>query len=662
MSSRILDRLRVSQRLMLMSATFLVPLAVMAFLIVRAVNKDVTFGRLEVMGVTYHKPLTNLLDALGRRRAALQRGSTSGRSDNALQVETARVDEALVALDAAQQQYGDTLQFTRDGLSQRQREHVTWPTIRQEWIAAKGLTDSKEALARHTHLIADVRTMITHVGDTSNLILDPDLDSYYTMDAVLVALPQTIDRLGSAFDLAHASAASAKEAGTQRTPMAVMAALLEESDAARIAADFQTALNEDANFNGTSDSLAPTIKPLLATYVEANQGLVTALRAASERPETASAGLVEAVERTREAAVALTVAGADELDALLGRRLEGLTGYRLQALTLSVAAVGAALLVVFVITRSISGPLSHVTADMADGAEQLLNASSQVSASAQSLSQGATEQAASLEETSASMEEMASMTRRNAEHTQEAAQVAADVHRRVAASHDTLSEMVSSMAAIQDSSRRVSKIIKTIDEIAFQTNILALNAAVEAARAGEAGMGFAVVADEVRNLAQRSAQAAKDTSDLIEESIGRSQAGAQKVEQVAGAIDAITNGVTRVTGLISEVSEASRQQAQGIDQVSQAIAQMEKVTQTTAATAEESAAASEELNAQAKASVTVIQELERLVGRRGVSASEASRPRPGFGRVLSLATRRLRPGAESDGGASLAPTGTDGRG
>jgi methyl-accepting chemotaxis protein len=189
-----------------------------------------------------------------------------------------------------------------------------------------------------------------------------------------------------------------------------------------------------------------------------------------------------------------------------------------------------------------------------------------------------------------------------------------ETQKLVGDANTALGEMVASMVAIKNSSDTVSKIIKTIDEIAFQTNILALNAAVEAARAGEAGMGFAVVADEVRSLAQRSAQAARDTATHIEESIARANQGHQRVTQVSGAIEAITVSAGRVKGLVDAVSAASREQAQGIDQVTQAITQMEKVTQSTAATTEESAAASEELSAQAESSMEVVRRLARLVG------------------------------------------------
>ena len=267
-----------------------------------------------------------------------------------------------------------------------------------------------------------------------------------------------------------------------------------------------------------------------------------------------------------------------------------------------------------VMVRALNRVLGQAVRALVDGNERLLASSEHVSSSAQALSQGATEQAASLEETSASMEEMASMTRKNAENSRAAAGLMSQVDARVHASTEALDAMVTSMSAIRESSGKVAKIIKTIDEIAFQTNILALNAAVEAARAGDAGMGFAVVAGEVRNLAQRSSQAARDTAVLIEDAIAKSQDGTERVQVVATSVSEITASVLQVRGLVEEVSLASEQQSQGIDQVSQAVAQMEKVTQTTAATAEESAASAEELQSQAASSADVVSRLQALVG------------------------------------------------
>jgi len=311
---------------------------------------------------------------------------------------------------------------------------------------------------------------------------------------------------------------------------------------------------------------------------------------------------------------------------------------------LSVAVLLAVLLATgigFVIVRSTNGVLRTTVTDLREGATQVVSAAGQVASSAQALSQGATEQAASLEETSASMEEMASMTRKNADNTEQAASLVGETERQVQLANKVLGDLVQSMTEIRESSGKVTKIIKTIDEIAFQTNILALNAAVEAARAGEAGMGFAVVADEVRNLAQRSAQAAKDTASLIEESATSAQTGGTKVEAVVTAISGITESATRLKGLVEEISVASRQQAQGIDQVTQAVSQMEKVTQTAAATAEESAAASEELNAQAEQSNHLVSQLEALVGGAGQAAGDhpaKSAKKSGGGKVVSMAT------------------------
>ncbi len=278
-------------------------------------------------------------------------------------------------------------------------------------------------------------------------------------------------------------------------------------------------------------------------------------------------------------------------------------------------ALAMAVLLAWGVSRNIAGLLRQTVQSLREGAAQVTSAASQVSISAQGLSQGSSQQAASLEETSASMEEMGSITRKTADNAHHAARLSSETDRLVEASNAALQAMVESMEGIQESSGKVAKIIRTIDEIAFQTNILALNAAVEAARAGEAGMGFAVVADEVRNLAQRSAQAAKDTASLIEESVERAAQGGHHVRQVATSMTEITASVRQARALVEEVSTASREQAQGIDQVGRAVSDMERVTQATAATAEESAAAAEELNAQAELTLHELAQLEALIVR-----------------------------------------------
>src|SRR5579884_402508 len=264
--------------------------------------------------------------------------------------------------------------------------------------------------------------------------------------------------------------------------------------------------------------------------------------------------------------------------------------------------------------RKMTAELKHMAADLSGSSTQIASAATQVASASQSLAQGSSEQAASLEETSASAEEIASMTRKNATHSKSAADAMSKVDEHVKTANRTLDMMVESMREIHTSSDKISKIIKVIEEIAFQTNILALNAAVEAARAGEAGMGFAVVAGEVRSLAQRSSQAAKDTAVLIEESIARAKSGTAKVSSVAEAIQAIAESASQVKLLVDEVNVGSQQQARGMAQIAKAVVEIEQVTQKAAASSEQTASASEELSTQAEGMCALLEALRRLAG------------------------------------------------
>jgi methyl-accepting chemotaxis protein len=280
----------------------------------------------------------------------------------------------------------------------------------------------------------------------------------------------------------------------------------------------------------------------------------------------------------------------------------------------SVTAFMVGIAIMFFVVRSINQALTQAVIELSESASLVTSASGQVASSSQSLAQGASEQAAALEQTSASGAEMAATTRENSENSHQAAELMRAVSLSVAVANKTLTDMTASMQQIDSSSGKISKIIKVIDEIAFQTNILALNAAVEAARAGEAGLGFAVVADEVRNLAQRSAEAAKDTAGLIEESVLKSGEGSARLSQVVTSIYAVTEGAAKVRALVDEVESASKGQALGIEQISKAVAQMEEVTQRSAASAEEAASASQELSAQSQAVMAVVNHLQVLVG------------------------------------------------
>lgn len=271
-------------------------------------------------------------------------------------------------------------------------------------------------------------------------------------------------------------------------------------------------------------------------------------------------------------------------------------------------------LVALFLTRNIVGSIKMVIAKLTAGSEQLTSTSTQVAQTSQELAQGASEQASGLEETSASIEEITSITRQNTLGAQKADSMAKEAQHTASEGVESMKRMQSAIQEIKKSSDDTAKIIKNIDDIAFQTNLLALNAAVEAARAGEAGKGFAVVAEEVRNLAQRSAVAAKNTSELIVISQKNSDNGVQVATDVARNLESIQSIATKVSQLITEITAASNEQSRGIDEISKAVLEMDKVTQQNAANSEESSSAAEELSALANEVNRTVVELAAIVG------------------------------------------------
>ena len=266
--------------------------------------------------------------------------------------------------------------------------------------------------------------------------------------------------------------------------------------------------------------------------------------------------------------------------------------------------------------------LNEIFSEINTAADQVATGSQQVAEASQDLSQGATEAAGSLEEIASSVQQLTSQTEQNSENAAQANQLSANARSAAEKGGTKMDQMVEAMGDINEASTNISKIIKAIDEIAFQTNLLALNAAVEAARAGKYGKGFTVVAEEVKNLAQRSAAAAKETAEMIEDSIKRTEVGAKIAEETAGALKEIITVVTKVADLVGEIDCASKEQAQGIGEISQALTQLDQVTQEVSASSEEPAAASEELSGQAYQLKEMVEQFKLRQAASGGNSSE----------------------------------------
>ena len=362
--------LKVAQKLMLISVFFVMPDSVMLYLFITGINANIQFARMEQKGSQYQRPLEALLELLPEdRQLALRAHGGDAAALEQLRKKQTQIDSAFDVLEEVDGQIGTDLQFTDEGLAKRKREHYRARTVRAEWDALKkGLkeSDPKDAAAQHDHLVADIRMMITHSGDMSNLILDPDLDSYYLMDATLLSLPQTQDRLAEV--MAHGEAVLGQPAisNQERQRFAIYAQLLKEADLDRINGSVQTALNEDRNFYGVSPTFQENVPPVLKNYLLAAQAFIdlTNRIVNSEKVDVTAGEFLKAGQAARDASFKLwTVADSEEYT-LLQNRIESYQNRRTRSLLVAACALLAAIGFVTFITRSISGPLKQQAAEL----------------------------------------------------------------------------------------------------------------------------------------------------------------------------------------------------------------------------------------------------------------------------------------------------------
>ena len=389
-----------------------------------------------------------------------------------------------------------------------------------------------------------------------------------------------------------------------------------DEDAGRVSAELVNA-NDKMEFD-----------PALQSQVAAVMSKFTALQSRSKTVYTQMVESPDAASDVQSSMAGLTAEKKEVEQMLLGlsdsigkkafqAELDGVSSsnarQRELAIVLFLLAVCFGIGAIMVIEKQVSTPLRDLANRLAEGAAQVNLSALEVSSSGMSLAEGASQQAASLEETSASSQQISAMAQRSSEDCKSTSELVTMSQHKFGDTNRSMLELVQAMNEISASSDKVIKIIKTIDGIAFQTNILALNAAVEAARAGESGLGFAVVAEEVRNLAQRCAQAAQDTASIVDESIQRSNHGKAKLSEVSLQIHAVTSESVKVKGLVEQITVASDEQRRGIEQIARAIAQMEKVTQASAGTAEESAAAAHDLQSQSSLLNEIVSSLSFVV-------------------------------------------------
>ncbi len=557
----------ILQRLLLISASFLLPISVLLYFTVEGIQDRIKFAELEINGNTLQRPLEKILRSLlVHKNAAL---TVLGGDATALITATkeeASLDSAIRNLETLEKSLGTILQFTQDGLAKRKREEAKIDNFARKWDQCRKFwqTMTPDACkSEHDNLIKIARVMITHLGDTSNLILDPDLDSYYLVDVSLVALPSAQERISNLIFIYTLIVKNGENNQDEKLSLAVQNALFQQTDLDRILASIDTALNEDNNFYGKSESLQKNINLPLERFKKSagNFGkLLSSLK--PEQLNKFDPKILEAGNEALEDSFSFWDICSAELQVLLELRINKFQKDRLFSLALSALALILSFILVWYIGRGLNNSFIQISGNskklivssnnQKTVSKSMVANATETSAQANAIASAAEEVSVNIQSVASAAEEIGATIREIARQSQQAAQVANDA----VSIAETGNKAV---LRLGENSNIIGNVIKVITSIAEQTNLLALNASIEAARAGEFGKGFAVVASEVKELAKETAKATEDIRTKIEGIQSDTREAVNSNEKTRNIISKIHEIQSTIAGAVEEQAATTRE-------------------------------------------------------------------------------------------------------
>lgn len=554
-----MKRLPLGVRLFLNILVFCIPIVVLTYLMFKSETVNIDFGRKESVGNQLQLPYERYMQGV-----VMAKLSHLYQRPELLPSDLSSKQEALMQ---KMNEHREVLQFTEEGLSSRQRQAANLNTVFE-------LVDKKQ----FDQAISGLKMGISHLGDTSNLILDPDLDSYYLMDITLLALPQMQDRVQAILADRKALFENGKINEAYKNKAALYAAMLNESDLQRVLTDSQTSLNEDKNFYEVNQPLQANLPSAIESLQKKTEPFIALLNKISRSEEVTEAEFTQSGLALLSQTYESWEVASQALGHLIDHRVDTLSSHRYKSLGMAGLALLSAILFSIVVGASVSQSIRGILQSvlkLKSASKATLDIGTNLSVMSKEVAQSVTSQSAAIEETAASIEEINSMVKITTDNSKEAAGLADLANSTAAKGEGALNTMLQSMGEITRSSASIVETMGVIDDIAFQTNLLALNASVEAARAGEQGKGFAVVADAVRALAQKSALAAKDINDLVKNNVIVIEKGKQGADQSAASLREIIGYIKKLNQLIAEIASATVEQGSGLGQISQAVNSLE---------------------------------------------------------------------------------------